>query len=271
MAKNLHTLPLIQDCISYLYIEYAKIEVKNYSLVVLRKDEETVLPICKILCILLGPGTSITHDAIKVIGDSGCMIVWCGDELNYFYSYGSGRSHNVENLYRQIHLFHNNKLQVAEKMFRLRFPSLNKEIISIEQLMGIEGTYMKSFYNECAKKYNVEWDGREFVYKNPKTNIINKAISIANSLLYNICQAGILSLGYSADIGFAHAGNLRSFVYDIADLYKIETSIPSAFETISEDVDEETLPERVRKNCRDLIYSTQVLKRIPQDIKTCLE
>ena len=36
-----------------------------------------------------------------------------------------------------------------------------------------------------------------------------------------------LALGCSAALGFIHTGHHRSFVYDIADLYKAELSITS--------------------------------------------
>jgi CRISPR-associated protein Cas1 len=97
---------------------------------------------------------------------------------------------------------------------------------------------------------------------------VNRALSCANACLYGICHAAILATGYSPAIGFVHTGKQLSFVYDIADLYKVEVAIPVAF-TIAKD-NPANLERAVRLRCRDVFRESRLLQRIVPDIKKAL-
>lgn len=92
--------------------------------------------------------------------------------------------------------------------------------------------------------------------------------SAANSCLYGICHAAILSAGYSPALGFIHTGKQLSFVYDVADLYKAELTIPAAFAAVAEDGP--GLESRVRHKCRDLFHEQRLLARIVGDLQFVL-
>jgi len=97
---------------------------------------------------------------------------------------------------------------------------------------------------------------------------VNRALSCANSCLYGICHAAIVAAGYSTGLGFIHTGKLLSFVYDIADLYKCELTIPLAFQLAQTETSH--LERTVRHRCRDIFRDHKLLARIIPDIQKCL-
>jgi len=97
---------------------------------------------------------------------------------------------------------------------------------------------------------------------------VNRALSVANACLYGICHAAIVSAGFSPALGFIHTGKMLSFVYDVADLYKAEVTIPAAFRAASEEKD--GLERRVRVTCRDQFVATRILERIIPNVQNAL-
>ena len=80
MNNDLQSLPKLRDSISYVYIEHAIIEQEDSSIVAIREDGRIAIPVSSVTCLMLGPGTSVTHAAVKAAAENGCMIVWCGEE-----------------------------------------------------------------------------------------------------------------------------------------------------------------------------------------------
>ena len=125
LPRDLHELPKLRDSLSYIYIEKAIIERDNNAIVFIRENERIPVPISAVTVLMLGPGTSITHAAIKIICDSGCMAVWCG-EGNPLLCFWNGETRSSSNLLRQAkycmdELKH---LEVVRRLYYLRFPVL---------------------------------------------------------------------------------------------------------------------------------------------------
>ena len=129
----------------------------------------------------------------------------------------------------------------------------------------MEGVRVRQTYQTEAKRCGVKWTARNYKQTNwDDSDEINRALSVANAILYSVCQAAIVSLGFSPGLGFVHTGKLLSFVYDIADLYKSETSIPAAFETVGAKCSD---PDRkLRAVMRQKIVRADILKRVADDI-----
>lgn len=267
MAKDLHELPKLRDSISYVYLERAIIEQENASIIAIREGGRIPIPIAATTCLLLGPGTSITHAAIRAAAENGCMVEWCGDRVERFYAAGLGETRNSANLLRQAKLCMDSELHLAvvRKMYDIRFPKINTEQLTLEQIRGLEGIRVKESYKLESKRTGVKWTGRQYkLVEWEGADDINRALSQANAILYSICQGAIISLGYSPGLGFIHTGKMMSFVYDIADLYKTETTIPAAFEAVRDNTGD--LEAKVRLYIRQKISRANVLKRIAVDI-----
>ena len=221
---------------------------------------------------MLGPGVSITHAAIKAICDSGCTVMWCGESASRFYAVGMGETRSSDQLLLQAKACMNDELHmhVVRRMYLRRFSDMDCSGMTLQQIRGLEGIRVREAYRQFAQQYGVEWRKRDYkTTAGEDSNPINQALSIANTVLYSICQAAIVSLGYSTGLGFIHTGKMLSFVYDIADLYKAECSIPAAFSVVGSGYAD--LAGEVRTACRRLIKANRVFKRIPEDIAWILQ
>jgi len=271
-TKDLHELPRVKDSLSYIYIEHAKIRQDGHSIAIYNKEGITPVPCAALSIIMLGPGTNITHTAIKKIIENDCLILWCGEEGVRLYAQGLGRTRNAKNMIRQALLCSIPKfrLVVAKKMYIKRFKESLSLDTTIKQLRGKEGARVKMVYQNNSTRTGVEWKGRS--YKRDSwfaSDPINRAISSANSCLYGMCHAAIVALGYSPTLGFIHTGKQLSFVYDIADLYKSEITVPLAFDIVKEDTKD--ISRRVRIASREYFRESKLLKRIVGDIKSVLD
>lgn len=269
MPQDLHALPKLRDSLSYLYIDKAVIERDENSIIVLRKEERIPIPVASLTVLLLGPGTSITHAAMRVIAENGCMVVWCGEGAMRFYGYGMGETRSSDRLLRQVEFFADAALhmEAVRRMYALRFQDMKMEGLTLEQIRGLEGVRVREAYKLFAKKYRVKWSGRDYSRDDwDASDDLNQALSAANACLYGFCNAAIVSLGYSSGLGFIHTGKMMSFVYDIADLYKLQTSVPAAFEVMSKPRTAE-IGQSVRIVLRRLLREQRVLVRIADDLE----
>lgn len=270
--KNLHELPKLRDSLTYLYIEHAILDQKAKAVELIKKDGRSLIPIADLSVLLLGPGTSITHAAVKSLADNGCTIIWSGQDATRFYASGTGETRKGYQLLRQAEFaaIPEKRLQVINRMYRYRFAEELPDNLTLPQIRGMEGVRVREAYAQASKKYGVPWSGRNYDRNN--WNIgdpVNRALSAANALLNGLCHAAIVSGGYSPGLGFIHTGKQLSFVYDIADLYKVEITVPLAFTVVAEST--EKVENRIRAQCREKFRETRLLQRILPDIESLLD
>jgi len=270
--QDLHELPKLRDSLSYLYVEHAVLNQKDHAIEYIRQDEGRVMiPVAALSVLMLGPGTHITHAAIRTLADNGCSVVWVGEEGTKFYAQGGGETRRSFHTLRQAELSCDpqKRLEVVRHMYQMRFPEILDPSLSLEQIRGMEGARVRSVYYQSSKKYGVPWHGRSYDRGDwGNSDPINRALSAANALLNSLCHTAIVSGGYSPALGFIHTGKQLSFVYDVADLYKAEITIPLAFKLVSES--KEKVEARTRAACREKFRETKLLERILPDIDTLL-
>lgn len=269
--EDLHQLPKFRDGLSFVYVEHARVDQHERSIAIYDDQGMTPIPIAATAVLLLGPGTRVTHAAMVAIADNNALAVWVGEEGVRCYAHGMGGTRSSAALLRQAALVsdENSRLAVVRHMYRLRFAEEPDAGLSIEQLRGMEGVRVRDTYARFSRDTGVPWTGRNYDRGNWKAaDPVNRALSAANSCLYGVCQAGILSLGYSPALGFIHTGKQLSFVYDVADLYKTEISIPVAFAVAAENPPE--LERTARLRCRDMFKEKKLLPRIANDLRELL-
>ncbi|MBN1977399.1 MAG: type I-E CRISPR-associated endonuclease Cas1 [Anaerolineae bacterium] len=270
--KDLHELPKLADSLTYLYVEHAIVEQKQKGIEIVNQDGATLAPAAALTVLLLGPGTRITHAAVKSLADNGCAIVWVGEDGMRCYAHGGGETRKAYHLLHQARLVSDPalRLEVCKRMYRQRFNDLALDnTLDIQQLRGMEGARVRTAYMQASIRYGVEWRGRCYDRHNwGGSDPINNALSAANALLNGLCHAAIVSGGYSPALGFIHTGLQSSFVYDIADLYKVEITIPVAFRTVG--ASRERVQPRVREACRQAFKEARLLQRILPDIERLL-
>jgi len=270
--KHLHILPRLSDRWSQLYLEHGRLDKEHDSLVLHDLEGSTPVPVDQLCLVFLGPGTTISHAAVKLLADNNCQVYWVGEEGVRLYAFGIGGTHSAHRLLRQARLYCDDqeRLRVVRRMYQKRFPSPIPADAGIEQIRGMEGARVRDSYRKIAETHNVEWQGRAYDQKDwNHGDPLNRALSSANACLYGLCHAAILTAGYSAAIGFIHVGQMLSFVYDIADFYKTELSVPVAFETVAQSTSD--VEGRVRRQCRDVFYNAKLLERILPDIAEVLD
>jgi CRISPR-associated protein Cas1 len=271
--RDLHELPKLRDSLSYLYLERVRVQQKYKAVEVIEEDGRTMIPAAALSVLMLGPGTAITHAAVKALADNGCLVVWCGEDGMRCYAQGGGETRKAYHLLKQAELVSDSekRLRVVKRMYRYRFGDEELEPdLDIFQLRGKEGARVRNAYAEASRAYDVPWHGRRYDRGNwGSGDPVNRALSAAHALLNGLCHTGIVSGGYSPALGFIHTGKQLSFVYDIADLYKVEVTIPLAFRIVAES--KERIGPRVREACREAFREHRLLKRILPDIDHLLE
>lgn len=271
MLPPLKPLPM-KDRISMIFIQYGQIDVLDGAFVVIDKNGvRQHIPVGSVACIMLEPGTRISHAAVNLAAVVGTLLVWVGESGVRLYSSGQPGGARADRLLYQARLALDDdlRLKVVRRMYEVRFGEPAPERRSVEQLRGIEGARVRASYKLLADQYKVRWQARNYDRNQwDAADIPNRCLSAATACLYGITEAAVLAAGYAPAVGFIHTGKPLSFVYDIADLYKFETVVPLAFRIASKSPAE---PEReVRLACRDLFRSGKLLGSIIPQIEEVL-
>jgi len=269
----LDALVTVKDRWTPLFLEHGRLEVDDSSVKWISSDGNVSrLPVATMSVIALGPGTSITHAAIKACAQCNTPVVWIGSDYLHFYALGHTPTSNNEN--SKIHATawanHKSKLVIAKRLFSKRFPDVDIEKSTITQLRGLEGIKIRNKYAEFGQHFGVPWKGRDYSHSNFfLSDNINQALSSANSSLYALVLSAVHCLGYLPQLGFIHNAGRLPFVYDIADLYKLETSIPASFHSISQNPKDHG--KLARSLLKEYLEKNRVAQRLPDDIQSLFD
>ena len=266
-------LPQIKDRYPFLYLEHGRLEVDDSSVKWIDSEANVVrIPSTLVLTILLGPGTSITHEAVKVLASSNCTVCWVGSDSYLFYAVGQSPTSNTRNMRAQIELATDPKkrLEVARRMFLYRFPKSVVEDKTLPELMAMEGKRVKETYVTLAKMYGVGWKGRSYTVGNFElSDTTNKIITAANAALYAILTSVVYSMGFSPHVGFIHSGSPLPFIYDLSDLYKEKLCYDLAF-SLTYQMGGKYNRHLVAEEFRKRLLDEDIVKHLPKTIKTVL-
>ena len=276
MLPPLKPIP-IKERMSIVFVEKGEIAVVDGAFVVVDQQGFRVRPVLThiplggVACIMLEPGTRVSHMAAALAARVGTLLVWVGEAGVRLYSSGQPGGARADRLLYQARLALDDalRLKVVRKMYAMRFGEEPPARRSVEQLRGIEGARVKRSYQLLAQKFGVKWSGRAY---NPEdwdvSDLPNRCLSSATAALYGVTEAAVLAAGYAPAVGFIHTGKPLSFVYDVADIYKFDTVVPAAFQVAASNPPN---PERaVRLACRDIFRKTKLLERIIPDIEEML-
>lgn len=267
------SLPQVKDKYPFIYLERGRLEIDDSSVKWIDCDNNVVrLPIATLNCLLLGPGTTITHEAVKVIAQSNCSLCWVGEDSLLFYASGQTPSADTRNMREQMQLSANPKksLEVARRMYAKRFPEADLAGKSLHEMMGMEGYRVRALYEQKGQLYGVGWKGRSFTPgKFELGDITNQVLTSSNAALYGIISSAVHSMGYSPHIGFIHSGSPLPFVYDLADLYKEHLCIDLAF-SLTLAMAGQYNKHKVSAAFRQRVIESDLLGKIGTDIETLL-
>ena len=269
----LETLTPAKDRWTPIYLEHGRLEVDDSSIKWIGADRLVYrLPVATLSAVLLGPGTTVTHAAMKACADSNTPVCWIGAEGMRFYAFGITPNHTNEMPRKHAALWADKKkrAEIARRMFTQRFQGVDVQAHSVTELRGMEGLRVRAKYAELGQQYGVTWKGRD--YEKTNWNLadnINRALSAANASLYAICAAVCCSLGYVPALGFIHDGGTLPFIYDVADLYKESTSFPAAFQAMRQDPEDRG--ELTRTLLKERIEQEKLLQRMPKELEALVQ
>ncbi|CRK59256.1 CRISPR-associated protein Cas1 [Alloactinosynnema sp. L-07] len=260
-----------QDRLTFIYLEHCVVH-RDANAITARDARGIVhIPAATLGALLLGPGTNVSQQAMVLLAESGSTAVWVGEHGVRYYAHGRTLTQSARLLERQAALVsnRNSRLQVARAMYAMRFPDEDTTGLNMQQLRGREGARVRRIYRNHAQRTGVTWERRDydptdFTGGTP----INQALSAANTSLYGVVHAVIVALGCAPGLGFVHTGHSKSFVYDIADLYKTDISIPIAFDITAREVSD--IGAETRRAVRDHMKDGAFLETCVRDIKTLL-
>ena len=262
----------MKDRVSVLYIEKGELDVLDGAFVLVDKNGvRTHIPVGSVTCLMLEPGTRVSHAAVTLAARVGCLLMWVGEAGVRLYSAGRpGGARSYRLLYQaQLALDKRARLKVARRMYAMRFKEDPPERAGVDQLRTMEAKRVKAMYQLMAKQFGVTWTARKYDANDWQgSDEINLCLSAATACLYGITEAAVVAAGYSPAIGFIHWGKPLSFVYDIADLFKFDTVVPVAFRVAAQGGRD--LDRQVRLQCRDGFRKTGILKKIIPTIEDVL-
>lgn len=269
----LETLTAAQERWTPVYFEHGRLEVDDSSVKWIGADRTVIrLPVATVSALMLGPGTTVTHAAMKACADCNTPVCWVGEQGMRFYSFGVAPTHDNARArhHAAVHASTAKRTEVARRMFKMRFgDEVDVDGQTIQNLRGMEGRRVKALYAEMGAEYGVTWKGRNYNPENWQlADNINRAVSAANASLYALTTAVVCSMGYLPQLGFIHAAGTLPFVFDIADIYKPETTLVAAFHTLSikPDADEKDVLTRLKA----VIEERKLVYRLPRDIEKLL-
>jgi len=264
-------VPRISDRVTFIYVEHAKINRADGAVTVAERRGIVRIPASMIGILLLGPGTDISHRAMELLGETGTSVAWVGEHGVRLYAHGRSLSHTSRFLELQAKLVTNtrSRIQVARAMYQMRFPEEDVSSLTMQQLRAKEGARIRRLYRKMSEQYQVKWDGRTYDPDNYEGgDPVNQSLSAANVALYGLVYSAVAAMGMAAGLGFVHTGHDLSFVYDVADLYKAEVTIPIAFQIASQyQPGDGDIGKITRQKVRDAFSDGKILVRIVRDIQ----
>lgn len=263
------SLPQVKDKYPFIYLERGRLEIDDSSIKWIDADKNVVpLPVATLNALLLGPGTTVTHDAIKTATAANCAVCWVGEDSLLFYAAGFLPTADTRNLRHQIEKAADpdQSVEVARCMYARRFPQAELAGKNLKEMMGMEGHRVRTLYQTKAEEYQVGWKGRQFVPgKFEVSDITNQILTACNAALYGILCSAVHSMGYSPHIGFIHSGSPLPFVYDLADLYKEHLCIDLAF-FLTRDMAGRYNKHKVSDAFRKRVIEMDLLAKLATDI-----
>ena len=267
-----HALAQMGDRISFLYVERAIVNRDGNALTITDKRGVAHVPATQLAVLLLGPGTRITYAAMALLGDAGTSTVWVGERGVRYYASGRppAKSSRMAELQAEVVSHQRKRLDCAKRMYNLRFPGEDLTGLSMAKLRGREGARMKKVYAAEAARTGVYWDRRSYDPNDfDSSSPINQALTAASAALYGIAHAVVTGMGFIPALGVIHTGTDRSFVYDIADLYKAEIAIPAAFDAVASAHGQPSIT--VRRLVRDAVVEKRLMQRMVRDLKLVMD
>lgn len=232
------------------------------------------LPHQTLSALLIGPGTTVTHDVLRVLARHGTTLVAVGTEGTRIYTapaLGPDRS-DVARAQARLWADDKSRLATARKMYARRLGEIlpHKDIAV---LRGIEGARVKESYKLLAQSFGLAWKGRRYNREQPdEADAANQAINHAASAVQAAAGIAVAALSALPQLGFIHEDSDQSFVLDVADLYRESITLRVAFHVAKRvgQGEDQPIDRMVRQTAAREFRRQQLIATMIDDIKSLL-
>lgn len=255
----------VSDRSCFRHVEHSRVFVGDGAVMAETRHGTGILPVRALAAVLLGEGTTITQRAVAVTARAGCGLYWVSSSGLLCCAFGPPTvRQGVGFGPRHIEMWVGRRLEVARALWAKKFGRPAPEG-TIEVLLGAEGAATKKAYASAAQSNGLAWEGRT----TGGADFANRCISAVSGAVNSLSHAAILQLGMIPALGFLHSGEALAFVYDIADLYRLELTIPLAMQLASEESD---LPlSRIYRAISHRLDTEDFMKRVVKDLTWLVE
>jgi CRISPR-associated protein Cas1 len=266
-----------------MWLERGRLAVEDGNLVFSTAGNDKLkagayeIPFQQVSSILLGPGTVISHDALRLLARQQTGVLAVGSKGIRLYASSMPTGPDRSALARkQARLWSNDqtRIDIVREMYAYRFDeTLPDYARDLSSLRGIEGKRVKKVYQSLASQYGVKWNGRNFNRHNPEEDdTINKAINHATTVTYAAAEIAVAVTGTIPQLGFIHEASGRAFTLDIADLFRSTVSLPIAFQAAKQisDGKGQNIESQTRKLAGKWFQKEKVIPNMIDQIKELL-
>lgn len=234
------------------------------------------IPFQTLSMILLGPGSTVSHDALRLMARHGTALVAVGEDGVRCYTAPPLMPDSSEIARRQMRAWGDasgSRITVARRMYAMRLGELVPHT-EIDILRGIEGARMRQTYKNVAQQYDIPWRGRRYDRKNPSAaDIPNQAINHASVAVTSAAVIAVMAVGAIPQLGFIHEHSGDAFALDIADLFRDSVLLPAAFKAAKAVMADPHLDieRQTRKTTGEALRSERVIPKMIDRIKKLFE
>ena len=234
------------------------------------------IPFQALSMILLGPGSTVSHDALRLMARHGTALVAVGEDGVRCYTAPPLMPDTSDIARRQMRAWgdpQGSRITIARRMYAIRMGEVLPHQ-SLDALRGIEGARMKRTYQTLAQRYGVPWRGRRYDRTNPlAADVPNQAINHASVAVTSAAVIAVTAVGAIPQLGFIHEHSGDAFALDIADLFRDSTLLPAALRSAKAVMEDPALDiERVtRRTTGEMLRSERVIPRMIDHIKGLFE
>ena len=234
------------------------------------------IPFQSISMILLGPGSTVSHDALRLMARHGTALVAVGEDGVRCYTAPPLMPDTSDIARRQMRAWGDpdgGRIAIARKMYALRLGEVLPHQ-SLDALRGAEGARMRRTYRNLAQRYGIRWQGRRYDRANPMAaDIPNQAINHASVAVTSAAVIAVMSVGAIPQLGFIHEQSGEAFALDIADLFRDAVLLPAAFKSAMAVIRDPGLDieRHTRRTTGEMLRTERIISKMIDRIKVLFE